>query len=201
MMHAAERQHLRAVFARRDVADRLAFARTVACSGAEVAVGVDLHLDPAIAEDALGHDRDHVDPVHLRGNDEGRGLVVGIGGARADRGHEDRLVGKDFARPFGLLSREKGTTTPPALDRALEQDMRIDAHEFAVAVGVAVAGASHAEADVTGDRTGVAADLVGAFRLEWRLLHQSHLASWTGRPGPIAPKILGRSGAAPSNIR
>ena len=184
------------------MADRLAFGAHRRLFGAEIAVGVDLHLDAAIAEDALGHDRDHVDAVDLGGDDEGRGLVVGIGRARPDRGHEDGLVGKNVARPFGLLAREReGNDRAAALDRALEQDMRIDAHELAVAVGVAVAGAGHAEADVAGDGTGVAADLVGAFRLEWRLLHQSHLASWTGRPGPIAPKILWRSSVAPSNIR
>ena len=177
MMHAAERQHLRSVFARRHMADRFAFRAHRRLFGAEVAVGVDLRLDAAIAEDALGHDGDHVDPVHLRGNDERRGLIVGVGRARPDRGHEDGLVGKNVARPFGLLAREReGNDAAAAFDRALEQDMGIDAHELAVAVGVAVAGASHAEADVTGDRTGVAADLVGAFRLEWRLLHQSHLA-------------------------
>ena len=90
MMHAAERQHLRSVFARRHMADRFAFRAHRRLFGAEVAVGVDLRLDPAIAEDALGHDGDHVDFVHLRGNDERRGLIVGVGGARPDRGHENR---------------------------------------------------------------------------------------------------------------
>ena len=39
--------------------------RIGAASGPEMAVGVDLHLDAAIAEDALGHDRDRVDAVVL----------------------------------------------------------------------------------------------------------------------------------------
>src|SRR5581483_6170679 len=61
MMHAAEREHLRAVFAGRDMADRLALRAHGRLLGAEIAVGVDLHLDAAIAENALGHDRNHVD--------------------------------------------------------------------------------------------------------------------------------------------
>ena len=65
VMHAAERQHLRAVFAGRDMADRLALRRAPSRSGPEIAVGVDLHLDAAIAEDAFGHDGDHVDAVDL----------------------------------------------------------------------------------------------------------------------------------------
>ena len=89
MMHAAERQHLRAVFAGRDMADRLALRAHRRRLRAEIAVGIDLHLDAAIAEDALGHDRDHVDAVDLGGHDERRRLVVGIGGAGADRGDEN----------------------------------------------------------------------------------------------------------------
>ena len=49
-------------------------ARTGAVSGAEVAVGVDLHLDAAVAEDALGDDGDHVDAVVLAATMKGAGL-------------------------------------------------------------------------------------------------------------------------------
>ncbi|GAC1549249.1 MAG: hypothetical protein NVS2B5_04190 [Beijerinckiaceae bacterium] len=43
--------------------------------------------------------------------------------------------------------------------------MRIDADEFAVAIGVTVAGAKHARLDVAHDRAGIAADLVVGLRL------------------------------------
>jgi len=109
-MHAAEREHLRAVFAGRDVADRLASARTVA-SRAEIAVGVDLHLDAAIGEDPLGHDSDHVDAVDFRRHDERRGLVVRIGGAGADRGDEDVGLADDLAVP--VAADWNGTSLPP----------------------------------------------------------------------------------------
>ena len=61
--------------------------------GAQVAVGVDLHLEAAVAEDAFGDDGDEVDAVVPRGDDEGRRLVVRIRGAGADAGDEDRRVG------------------------------------------------------------------------------------------------------------
>ena len=87
-----ERQHLRAVLGRGDVADLLALHAHRRLLGAEIAVGVDLHLHAAVAEDALGHDRDHVDAVVLGRHDEGRRLVVGIGGGGADAGDEGALA-------------------------------------------------------------------------------------------------------------
>ena len=158
MMHAAERQHLRAVFAGRDMADRLALRAHGRGLRAEIAVGVDLHLDAAIAEDAFGHDRDHVDAVDFRGHDEGRGLVVGIGGAGADRGDEHVRLVDDLAVPVAAgLERHQ----PSAMRyRALQHDMRIDAHQLAVVIGVAIAGARRARLDVAHHRTGIAADLV-----------------------------------------
>ena len=47
------------------MADRLALGAHGGALVAEVAVGVDLHLDAAIAEDALGHHGDHVDALDL----------------------------------------------------------------------------------------------------------------------------------------
>ena len=88
VIDAAEREHLRAVFAGRHMADRLALGAHDRAFGAEMAVGVDLQLDAAIAVDALGDDGHHVDAVDLGRDDEGRGLVVGIGGAGADGGDE-----------------------------------------------------------------------------------------------------------------
>ena len=94
VIDAAEREHLRAIFAGRHMADRFALGAHDCAFGAEMAVGVDFELDAAIAVDALGDDRHHVDPIDLGGNDEGRGLIVGIGGAGADGGDEaDRVAG------------------------------------------------------------------------------------------------------------
>ncbi len=159
MVDAAERKHLRAVFAGRDMTDRLALRAHGRGFRTEIAVGVDLHLDAAIAEDAFGHDRDHVDAVDLRGHDEGRRLVVGIGGSGTDRGHERARSVDDLAVPVATgLKRHQ----PAAMrDRALQDDVRIDAHQLAIVVGVAIAGAGRARLDVAHHRAGIAADLVG----------------------------------------
>src|SRR5581483_6114884 len=159
VMHAAERQHLRAVLAGRDVADRLALRAHGRRLGPEIAVGVDLHLDAAIREDALGDDGDHVDTVDLGRDDEGRGLIVRIGRARANRGHEGRGLVNDVAVPvFGAAEWHQ---LAALRHRALENDMRIDADELTVVVGVAIAGARRTRLDVAHHRTGIAADLVG----------------------------------------
>ena len=57
--------------------------------------------------------------------------------------------------------------------------MRIDAHQLAVLVGVAVAGAGHAGPDVTHHRAGVAADLVVGVSLIW----QTARIAWRTRSG------------------
>jgi hypothetical protein len=96
------------------MADRLAVGAHHGAFGAEMAVGVDLHLDAAIGEDRLGHDGHHVGALDLLADDEGRGLVVGIGGARADAGDEASPARRD-RRP----SRARRRGRPPArLDRA-----------------------------------------------------------------------------------
>ena len=140
------------------MADRLALGADGRGLGAEIAVGVDLHLDAAIAENTFGHDRDHVDAVDLRGNDKGRRLVIGIGGAGADRSHEHAGFVNQLAIPVAAgLERHQ----PSAMrHRSLQHDMRIDAHQFAVVIGIAIARARRARLDVAHHRTGIAADLV-----------------------------------------
>ncbi len=91
-----------------DVANRLALAAHRRLLRAEPAVGVDLHLEAAVAEDALGHDRDHVDALVLRGDDEGRRLVVRIGRARADAGDEHGCVGTSGLPSQASLLQEPG---------------------------------------------------------------------------------------------
>src|SRR4029079_4215360 len=83
VVDAAEGEELRAVLDRRDVADRLALVAHPRLLRAEVAVGVDLHLEAAVAEDALGDDRHHVDAAVLRRDDERRRLGIGVGRPRA----------------------------------------------------------------------------------------------------------------------
>src|SRR4051794_8310890 len=65
MMNAAQRQHLRAIFARGHMADRFAVDPNRCGFRTEVAIGVDLHLDAAVAEDAFRDHGDHIDAVDL----------------------------------------------------------------------------------------------------------------------------------------
>ena len=157
VMHAAERQHLRAVLGGGDVADRLALDPHRRLLGAEIAVGVDLHLDAAVAEDALGHDGDHVDAVMLGRDDERRGLVVGIGRGGADAGDEGALALAELARP-GRAALDEGDARQIGLG---QQHQRIDPHQLAVHVGVAVAGAGAARPDAAQHRAGIAAHDAG----------------------------------------
>src|ERR1700677_1051943 len=53
MVDAAQREHLRAVFAGRDMADRLALRPDRGAFCSEMTIGVDLQLDAAIAVNAL----------------------------------------------------------------------------------------------------------------------------------------------------
>ena len=159
MFDPAQRQHLRAVFAGGDVADRLAVHPDLLAFMADMAVGVDLHLHAAIAEDALGDDGDHVHAGGLLRHDEGRGLVVGIGGAGADGGNEGTVGLDDVAAPGFALARQEGHDLAAGGFGVLDDGEGIDPDQFAALVGVTVAGAALAIGDVAHHRAGVAADL------------------------------------------
>ena len=135
VMHAPDRQKLRAVLDRGHMSDRFAvMQRTVDCSATEKPVGVDLDLETAVAEDAFGHHRDHVHARVLRGHDERRWLVVGIGGAAVDRRHEHRRVADDGPVPARALHRHRLRAL------AAHQQQRLGAGEHAADVAPAVAG-------------------------------------------------------------
>ena len=152
MAHAAEREHLGAVLGGRDVADLLAVGAHRRLLGPEIAVGVDLHLEAAIAEDALRDDGHHVDALDLARDDERCGLVVGIGGAGADAGDE-RLRPDQLAVPVGGVLEERH----PGLG-ALGDHERIDPDQEASLVGVAIACADLAGPDPAEHRACVAPD-------------------------------------------
>ena len=66
-MYTAERQHLRAVLACRHMPDGLALRTYGRGLRPEMPIGVDLHLDAAIGEDALRHHGDEIDGVVVFG--------------------------------------------------------------------------------------------------------------------------------------
>ena len=192
---AAERQHLRAVLGRGDVADLLAVRAHRRLLRAHVAVGVDLQLDAAVAEDALGHHRHHVDAVVLARHDEGRRLVVGIGGARADAGEEVPARGhgrrrKDAALPFRVG--EERHQLALLVDHLLRQHQGIHARQHALHIAVAVAGAGAAKPDAAEHGTGIAGDdasLAGGFCAGCGLSHGVFLpCSRRHRPPHLVPR-------------
>ena len=122
--------------------------------GAEMAVGVDLHFDAAIAEDALGHDRDGVDVLVLGRDDEGRGLVVGIGRAGTDAGEESARGIEHLPVPIAPCELHH----PPAIrHRPLHQHDWVGAHKLALDIRVTAARAGTPGPDAAEYRTGIAA--------------------------------------------
>ena len=185
MIDAAQRQHLRAVFAGGDVADRFALGPHRVLLGPQVAVGVDLDLDAAVAVDRLADDGDHVDALDLGRDDKGRGLVIGIGRAGADGGDEFILAGDDIAVPIAIVFKEFNQVSL-AVQGVFDDQQRIDAHQVAVFVGVAVAGPGPAFGDITQHRAGVAADFFGFGHVIF-----PRPPGWPGAPVQVSPANAG----------
>ena len=122
-----------------------------------MAIGVDLHLDAAVGEDAFGDDGDEIDAFDHLADDEGRRLVVGISGAGADRRDETPAGVHQLAIP-GFAFGDERHHGAAGLCRVVEDGQRIHAHDAAADIAVASAGAGAAVGDVAHDGTGVAAD-------------------------------------------
>ena len=192
--NAAEGKHLRTVFAGRDVPDGLALGAHRIGFRTEMAVGIDLQLHAAVTEDALGHHRHHIDALHFGRNDERCGLVVRIGRARADGGDELVRAVHDVPIPFALDIQEWNERVT-ARDGLVENHVRIDAHELAVGVGIAVAGPGASGLDIAEDRAGITTDGVAIGRVgdgvSHSALHCGGLREWPRARGPGWP---GRGG-------
>ena len=152
---------------------------------AEVAVGVDLHLDAAVGKDAFGHDGDHVHALDLLRHDEGGGLVIGIGGARAHGGHEGSMPLDDVACPLRRIAVFQQWHQGPV--GPFDDCQHIEPHQLSVLVGVAVAGTGPALGDVAHHRAGVAADLVGGVR---RVHGSSALIAARTRAGVAGTRVM-----------
>ena len=155
-MHTAKRQHLRAIFVRRDVADLLAVAAHGGRFRSDEAVGVYFHLYAAIAENALGDDGDEIDAIELARHDEGCGLVVRVRCGCADAGHKHLRSANDRAVPVAALIEETDRIAT-FLYRTFEQDQRIGAHQLAIDVAVAVARSQFAGTNSAQHRARIAA--------------------------------------------
>ena len=158
LVDAADGEHLGAVLGGGDVPDRLALDPDGRTLGSEVAVGVDFHLHPAVGKDALGDHRHRVHALVLGGDDEGRGLVVRVGGARSDAGDEGAIAGEDPAVPVLEARARERHHRRARFERPLRQHQRVGSHQHPVLVGVAVAGAELSGLDAAQDGAGVAAN-------------------------------------------
>ena len=192
------------------MADRLAIDPHEIAFRAKMPVGIDFHLHAAIAEDPLGDDGDHIHAVDLAGDDERRGLVVGIGRSGADRGDEGLTIGQHVALPgiALVIAIQERYDLAAALDPVLQDRQRVQTHQLATLIGVSVTGAGSAIGDVAHDRTGIAADLLaGRFtfgRVAGDLLsHVPRLpipCPWRPRPSelPRAPARAWRAFGKPA---
>src|SRR6202521_1170645 len=122
-------------------------------------IGVDLQLHAAITENALGHDRDHIDACDLRRNNKGSRLVIRIRCTRANRGHEGFLAAQERAVPLAGLFK-KGYKRIAARYCALQYHVGIEAHQLAVGIRITVARSRSSRLDIAQHRTGVAANRV-----------------------------------------
>ena len=106
MPHASERQHLGAIFAGSNVAYGFALRAHRIGFWSEVTVGIDLHLDAAIAKDPFSDYRDHIQALHMGRNNEWGGLVIGIGCACADCSYEVIRTTYDTSIPLTIAIEE-----------------------------------------------------------------------------------------------
>ena len=152
------------------MAHHLAFHAHVGLLGTQVAVGVDLDLEAAVTEDALGDHGHHVHALHFGRHDEGRGFVIGIGGGRAHAGDKD-LIGMDQVaipgRGCGIFAaRHKRHQLGLGLrEFAAQQNHRVQAHQHPIVVGVAVTSADTPHRYLAQHRAGIAFDFDAAHAL------------------------------------
>ena len=139
--------------------NRFALCANYAALCPEVAVSIDLQLDPAVTENSF---RDHSDGIHsvkLRGDDEGSRFVVGISSAGADRGDELFVAAQQIAIPLFIVLK-KGNQRVTARDGAIKNDVGIETDQLTVAIAITITGSGTAFFDVAEDGTRVTADNV-----------------------------------------
>src|SRR5690349_21115756 len=153
-----------------------------AAFGTQMAIGIDLHLHAAVAEDSFRDNCDHIDPFHLRRDNEGCRFVIGVSRARANGG--DKCLGVADQRSVPILAAlDKWHDGFATLNSAIQHDVRVQAHQLAVFVAVAIARSSAPGLDVAKHRTGIATDcIVSHARLRWPW------RGWPLAPDPESPE-------------
>src|SRR3982751_432933 len=186
MPNSAERQHLGSIFARGHVSDRLAVRAHQAALRPDVAIGVDFHLYPAVAENSFRHHRYHVYASDFRGDDERGRFVVRIGGSGTNGRDKGFWACHDVSVPLALAF-EKGHNRVASFQGAIQDHMRVDSDELPRMVGIAIAGPGSSRLDVAEHWTRIATNRVA-------VSHEARQVS--SREGVLLPSARGGGGGA-----
>ena len=170
MPDSSEGEHLRTVFRGHHVSDFLSLTPNRSLLRADVAVGIDFHLDAAVAENPFGDHRDHIDSLVFTPDDERGRFVIRIGGSASDGRWENRILGHQRSVP-PLRGFQKGHHLLFLFQSPLGDQHRVKALEFPVDVAVTVTGTCLTGADATEDWTGIAIDFLVLNRLGNRFAH------------------------------
>ena len=124
----------------------------------DVAIGVDFDLHATVTEDAFGHHGHHVHAFNFLTCDKRRGFKIRVSSTCANSGHKMALSFEYVTVPiFRGAFTQKGHQILTALD----DRERVQTHQFACVIGIAVAGPGFTIGNVAHHRAGVAADLFG----------------------------------------
>ena len=149
VMNPTQAQHLRAVFGGGDMAHFLTPEKHRRPLGSQKPIGVNLHLEAAITEDALGHHGHHVDIARARRDDERRGFVIGVSGGSPDARHKHFIRLRRQSRQHlgsGVIvgARHQRGVLGQRCRLSLQPDHRIQSHQDTRLIGVPIASADAA---------------------------------------------------------
>ena len=130
--------------------------------GSDVAVRVDLDLHPAVTEDSLRYDGNHIDAVYRLADDERGGLVVRVCRSGTDRGYERAPRLDKVAVP--IVGSEETDGLAALFRRCLDHGQGIKPDQPPIVICIPVACTGAAVGDVAHHRAGIAADLRSRFR-------------------------------------
>ena len=135
-----------------------------------MAVGINFHLDAAVAENPFGDHRDHIYSLVFTSDDERGRFVIRIGGSASDGRWENGILGHQGSIP-PLRGFQKGHDLLFPFQSPLGDQHRVKALEFPVDIAVTVTGTCLTGADATEDWTGIAIDFLVPNRLGNRFAH------------------------------
>ena len=169
VMHTAQAEHLRAVFRRGHMADFFTVVQHRSAFITQIAVGINLHFEAAIAEDAFGHHGHHVHALRARGHDKRCRLVIGVSGGCAYAGDKHAALlaiawGHGLRHGVCISTRQQGLCVAERSGLAIQPNHRVQTHQHTLVVGVAVTSADTAFGNLAEHRARIAFHLALANR-------------------------------------